>query len=56
MDKKIYTKSYTQEKRSLFPYIYRQTENIKIGTSALRRASLELALLESLYNPDIVTR
>lgn len=55
LDKKIYTKSYTQEKKSLFGTIYRQTEKIKIGATALRRAELELALLESLYSPDIVT-
>lgn len=56
LDKKIYTKSYTQDGISLFKTIYRQTEKIKIGTTALPRATLELALLESLYNPDIVTQ
>jgi hypothetical protein len=56
LDKKIYTKSYTQDGTPLFKTIYRQTEKIKIGTTALRSATLELALLESLYNPDIVTQ
>lgn len=56
LDKKIYTKSYTQDGTSLFKTIYRQTENIKIGTTALRRATLELAILESLYSPDVVTQ
>lgn len=55
LDKKIHTKSYTHDDQPIFSTLYRQTEKIKIGNTALRRASLELALLESLYSPDIVT-
>ena len=53
-DKKLLCKKYTIKKENLFKKMYKHTEKMKIGTNSFQVAELELALLESLYSPNIV--
>ena len=54
LDKKILYKKYTSNQKNLFPLFRKHTHKIKIGKYTFHIANIELALLESLYNPDIL--
>lgn len=56
MDKQIVCKTYNSKDKNLFPQFYRFSKKLKIGKYTLPVASLELALLESLYNTPLLTK
>lgn len=53
-DHKVMCKRYTVDGQSLFSDFYRLSSKCKIGASVFRLATMELAMLESLYNPNVV--
>jgi hypothetical protein len=54
-DKQILFKTYWKQKDDgLFKFFYKLTKKIKIDKITFNIANLELALLESLYNPSMV--
>jgi len=54
-DKKILCKKYTSQGSSLFSLFYGYAIPFKIGNNSFRIATLELALLETLYSPDVLS-
>ena len=56
-DKQIVFKTYTKNKTdNLFRFFRKLTKPIKIGKQAFPIAGLELAILESLYNPGMIAQ
>lgn len=53
-DKEIITKTYSSHGKNLFPFFKKYTHSIYIGKNTFLVADLELAILESLYNPSII--
>lgn len=49
-------KAYKSKNRILFNTLKKFVNKIKIGKHSLITANLELSILESLYNPDILTK
>jgi hypothetical protein len=55
-DKQIVFKTYAKNKTdNLFNFFRKLTKPIKIGTLTFPIAGLELAILESLYNPGMIS-
>lgn len=49
-EKQALLKTYTNKKKNLFPFFYKLTHKISIGTQKFNIAIPELAILETLYN------
>lgn len=54
-DKQIMFKTYINKNKNLFNKFKKNTHKIKIGINTFTIANIELALLESLYNPSIIS-
>lgn len=52
--KQICFKRYGTSKENLFTFFYKFTKKVAIGKNVFFVADLELALLESLYNPGLI--
>ncbi len=55
-DKEIITKNYSSGGNNLFKFFRQYTHNMYIGKNTFLVANLELAILESLYNPSIISQ
>lgn len=55
-DKEILTKNYSSGGNNLFKFFKNYTHTIYIGKNIFLIAILELAILESLYNPSIISQ
>lgn len=55
-DKQILFKTYEVDKKSLFSFFNKFTKKIYIGKNVFPIANIELAILESLYNPSIINK
>jgi len=51
-DKQVFYKKYESDGKSLFPFFNKFTKKIYIWKNLFQIANLELAILESLYNPS----
>ncbi len=58
LDKQIVFKTYShaREKTTLFPFFWKLTKKVLIGKTLFPVACLELSILESLYNPSMVSQ
>lgn len=57
LDKQIVFKTYAKNKTdNLFRFFWKLTKPIKIGKQTFPIAGLELAILESLYNPSMISQ
>lgn len=54
-DKQVMFKTYINKKKNLFSQYKKFTHKIKIWVNTFTIANTELALLESLYNPSIIS-
>ena len=55
-DKQAIFKNYSYKKTNLFPFFWKLTKKIHIGNLIFPIAGLELAILESLYNPGMISQ
>lgn len=56
-DKQVVFKTYAKNKTdNLFKFFFQFTKKIAVGNQTLSIATLELALLESLYNPWLISQ
>ncbi len=56
-DKQIIFRTYSKNKtNNLFRFFWKLTKKIKIWTQTFPIAGLELAIVESLYNPSMITQ
>ncbi len=56
-DKQVVFKTYAKNKTdNLFRFFWQYTKKISIGTQTFPVATLELAILESLYNPGMIAQ
>ncbi len=55
-DKKVLCKKYTARGSSLFKKMFYYTKSFKIAAHSFRIATLELAILECLYSPNVLSR
>ncbi len=55
-DKQVLFKVYESDKKSLFSFFNKFTKKTYIGKNVFPIANLELAILESLYNPSVVNK
>ncbi|HPK27749.1 MAG TPA: hypothetical protein PKX34_00905 [Candidatus Absconditabacterales bacterium] len=55
-EKQISFKTYESNGKSLFNFFKKHTKNVYIGKNVFSIANIELAILESLYNPSIVNK
>jgi hypothetical protein len=55
-DKKIIFKKYYSENKKMFILFYKYTKKIYIKNNVFQIASLELAILESLYNTPLLSQ
>jgi hypothetical protein len=55
-DKQACFKTYENNDKSLYNFFNKYTKKIYIGKNVFPVANLELAMLESLYNPSIITK
>ncbi len=56
LDKKTLCKTYNSRHKNLFRVFYKFSKKMKIGKYTLPVAVLELAILESLYNPPLLLK
>lgn len=55
-DKQAIFKNYSYKKTNLFPFFWKLTKKIHIGNLIFPIAGLELAIVESLYNPGMISQ
>ncbi len=55
-DKQVLFKVYESDKKSLFSFFNKFTKKIYIGKNVFPVANMELAILESLYNPSVINK
>jgi hypothetical protein len=55
-EKQVLFKIYEADKKSLFSFFNKFTKKIYIGKNVFPIANIELAILESLYNPSIINK
>lgn len=55
-EKQILFKTYESDKKSLFSFFNKFIKKIYIGKNVFPIANIELAILESLYNPSIINK
>ena len=55
-DKQILFKLYSSDEKKLFSIFYKMTRKIYIKNNVFPIANTELAILESLYNPSVISK
>ncbi|HPC34496.1 MAG TPA: hypothetical protein PLP73_02445 [Candidatus Absconditabacterales bacterium] len=55
-DKQVSFKTYENNGKSLFNFFKKHTKNTYVGKNVFPIANIELAILESLYNPSVVNK
>lgn len=53
-DKQVLFKVYESDKKSLYNFFHKLTKKVYIGKNVFPVANIELAILESLYNPSVI--
>lgn len=53
-DKQVLFKVYESDKKNLFSFFNKLTKKVYVGKNVFPVANIELAILESLYNPSVI--
>jgi hypothetical protein len=55
-DKQVLFKVYESDKKSLYSFFNKFTKKVYIGKNVFPVANMELAIVESLYNPSVMNK